>query len=268
MNNILFDSHVHTNHSTDSNAFMEEYCKTGIEQKLLGFSITDHCECNDDAGHNYEKIASESFTQSKEMSLKYKDKILITKGVELGQAMQGLELAESVLKSYDYDFVLASLHNIEGYQDFFYIDLVENNIYYLLDKYFEQILYMVEWGKFNILGHLNYPIRYANGISKLNVDMTRYKNIIDKILSTLINNEKGIEINTSGLRQPVGTTLPDVSIIKRFYELGGKYITIGSDAHSCEDLSKGLVDAIKMLKEVGFKSYCYYLEQRPFFIAI
>ena len=127
---------------------------------------------------------------------------------------------------------------------------------------------MCKWRKFDILAHLTYPLRYINGIAKLNVDISQYNEIISESFRLLIQNGKGIEINTSGLRQPYGLTFPTLEYVKLFKELGGEIISIGSDAHCADDLGKGIIDGIKLAETGGFKYISYFKNRKPEFIKI
>ena len=77
-----------------------------------------------------------------------------------------------------------------------------------------------------------------------------------------------MEINTSGLRQRYGRTFPEIKYVKLFRELGGEYITFGSDAHCVRDLGKGIDTAEEMAMLAGFKYAAYFEQRRPKTIKI
>ena len=95
-----------------------------------------------------------------------------------------------------------------------------------------------------------------------------YSNVIDDIFKALISREKALEINTSGLFKEIGKTLPDINLIRRFKELGGRYVTIGSDAHNCIDLGKGIEQGIETAKTCGFNHYTIFENRLPTMIEI
>ena len=121
---------------------------------------------------------------------------------------------------------------------------------------------------FDCLSHIDYPLRYIVGNSGLNIDLSRYNEKIDAILETVIKNDKGIEINTSGLRQVIGRTLPDINVIRRFRELGGKYVTIGSDAHRWGDIGSGIETGLDMMLECGYTHFSVYEKHTPKLLPI
>ena len=88
------------------------------------------------------------------------------------------------------------------------------------------------------------------------------------IYRTLISNKKALEINTSGLFKPIGRTLPDEFQLKRYRELGGKLITVGSDAHTSTAVGNGIEEGIRLAHKCGFKSYTIFETRRPIAIPI
>ena len=84
-------------------------------------------------------------------------------GIELGQPMQNIEAAEDILDACDFDFALASVHNVQGMPDFYELDYSQVDLTKTLHQYFDEILETIEWGKFDSLAHLTYPWRYIVG---------------------------------------------------------------------------------------------------------
>ena len=62
--------------------------------------------------------------------------------------------------------------------------------------------------------------------------------------------------------------MPDESVIRRYRELGGEILTIGSDAHCTDDLGRGIEEGIRIAKNCGFTSVAVYHKRRPQFIGI
>ena len=87
--------------------------------------------------------------------------------------------------------------------------------------------------------------------------------MLDEVLLTVIKNDKAIEVNTSGLRQVIGRTLPGEDVIRRFKALGGKYVTLGSDAHRWGDIGSGIEDGLRLLGACGFTHFTVYEKREP-----
>ena len=259
----ISDCHVHTRCSPDGSDPLMMMCDRAAGLGLHAITITDHCECNDYLTDGYIDSIKESYLESKKARAVYQNKVQVYSGVELGQPTQDLKVAEDILDAYDFDFVLASLHNIEGARDFYYLDYREWDVPVLLQNYFDQLLKIVEWGNFDSLAHLTYPLRYIMGEYGVEVECEAFLERIDTILRTLVLQDKALEINTSGLRQKYGKTLPDLSVVKRFRELGGRFVTLGSDAHRWADVGGGVEDGLDLLQEAGFRSFTIFVKREP-----
>ena len=96
----------------------------------------------------------------------------------------------------------------------------------------------------------------------------QYAQQLDAVLETLIKNDKALEVNTSGLRQLIGTTLPDENVIRRFRELGGRYVTLGSDAHRWGDVGAGIEDGLNLLLKCGFTHFTVYSKREPVMLPV
>lgn len=118
------------------------------------------------------------------------------------------------------------------------------------------------------MAHLTYPLRYMVGENHRNIDLNRHSDLIDEILRQAARSGKALEINTSGLRQPLGETLPTLPYVRRFREFGGEYVTVGSDAHYAEDLGKGVNEGMKVAQEAGFSHVTLFQGRTPLPIPI
>jgi histidinol-phosphatase (PHP family) len=111
-------------------------------------------------------------------------------------------------------------------------------------------------------------MRRIQGFYKIDFDYNRVRNSLDRLLTEIIRNNKALEVNTSGLRQDIGLTMPEEKIIRRYKELGGKYITLGSDAHKASDVGAGIEDAMKLVKNCGFDKITFYVSRQAMQIDI
>lgn len=184
-------------------------------------------------------------------------------GIELGQATRNFQKADRLLNRYRFDFVIGSLHCIRDMDDFAYIDFSGLNVELILQRYFEEMLELCQWGGFDTLAHMTYPLRYIIGKYQIPVDMKPYEEIIREILKTLADKNLALEINTAGLRREIGQTSPTLEYVKLFRKLGGELLTFGSDAHRAQDLGAGLDVAIDMAKEAGFSHFAFYKKREP-----
>ena len=134
--------------------------------------------------------------------------------------------------------------------------------------YFESELESIcIFDEYDVFGHLDYIARYG---TKGNEDYCfgDHAEVIDEILKQLIKRGKGIEINTAGFRKRGGEPNPCADILRRYFELGGEIITIGSDAHSTEYVACGLDRAGELLAGIGYTHYCVFKGRKPEFLPL
>lgn len=267
---IPVDSHSHSIQSPDGENTVREMAERAVQLGIEHYTVTDHLEINKfyDEEFPYEEPVKQSSLLMPALIEEFKSRLDLHYGIELGQPLHDMELTNRMLSSYDYDFIIGSCHMIKGWDDFYYLNYRETDPHFLLGLYFEELLEMAEWGKFDVLGHITYPLRYIEGDFGIKIDMDRYTPIIEKIFTVLIQNGMGIEINTSGLRQKIGAALPDEKYVKMYRDLGGEILTIGSDAHCTEDLGKGIDEGIKIAQNCGFDKIYYFDRRRPVAISI
>ena len=266
---ILCDCHMHTSRSFDGSNTAQEMVGRAAELGIPVIALTDHCEINEFYSTGYCSSVPMAWQAAHEQQkLRAGDLPEVLVGIEIGPPSTNYELAGRVLAAHEYDIVLASVHNLLHTPDFYYLSYTEENAAFLLEHYFNELLHMVQWGNFDSLAHLTYPLRYITGEFGIRVDLNRYAGRIDEILSLLAQKGKALEINTSGLRQKIGITLPHLELVKRFRQLGGQYITVGADAHCVEDLGKGIPEGIEIAKQAGFDAVIVYRRRRPCEIKI
>ena len=263
----IADMHTHSIFSFDGNDSCDELCSSAAEKGIEFLAITDHCDI-DGADMDEDKLCSSQLQAVTEARDKYAGKLSVLRGLEIGQGIYRRERTEKIFNNYDYDFILGSLHNLENMEDFCFLNYSEYDVYDLLTSYFDGLLELCEWGAFDSLAHLTYPLRYIVATEHIDVDMSKFSDVIDSILESLVKNKKALEINTSGLFMEMQDTLPNISYVKRFKEMGGEYITVGSDSHYANRVGQGIDSGIKIAYDCGFRSITVYKNHQPVLINI
>lgn len=264
--NIL-DMHTHSDNSFDGKQSCMLLCEKAVEKGAAGIAITDHCEI-DSKTEDFRALCTNQFVETFECKKYFEGRLLVLQGLEIGQAIYNLKLANHILNSFNYDFVLGSIHNLPDMEDFYFLDYTGYDVQALLTDYFEKELELARWNGFDSLAHLTYPLRYIVGKHKIPVDLSRYDDVIEEIFKTLIANGKALEINTSGLTMEIGETLPGEKYIRLFKALGGEYITIGSDAHSPDKLCSNIDAGMDLAKRCGFDSVTVFNRREPMLVPI
>lgn len=281
----LIDCHTHTQFSVDSEADINECVRRAAELGLAAYAITDHCECNawypEEHYSAKEKEVLDTFDYANDFEAsvsavtalkeKYAGKLNLICGTELGQILHDKEVAEKVNADKRLDFIIGSNHQIFGEKDFYYLDYEKmsmDDIYALLEQYFKEVAEMCRTGLFDVLGHITYCLRYMKQRSGIEADISRFDDIIAESFRTLAQNGKGIEINTSGIRQGFGATFPDLKYTKMFRELGGEILSVGSDSHTVADIGADVQAGAEIAKAAGFTHLTYFKERKPVFVKI
>lgn len=265
---ILADAHVHSHFSGDCQATMEAQIQKAISLGLNTITFTDHNDFDypyreSDKQDMFLLNADSYLYELLKMRNQYEDQIKIFYGVELGLAPEILRKNLIFTRAHEYDFVIASSHLCHG-KDPYYADFYEGRSEQeAYREYFESILENIKaFSNFDVYGHLDYVVRYGPN-KNADYSYAKYADIIDAILEHLIENEKGIEVNTGGFRCGLDSPNPTVDIIRRYKELGGEIITVGSDAHDPKDLVSHFDVICDMLKELGFKYYTVFENRLP-----
>ncbi len=271
----MFDFHTHTNNSLDSNRTIGELCECAMEQGLLGVAVTDHAETWYYNEHQPVKHIKQCIQDVKKAREKYNIKVF--QGIELGSPFFDKQKADELMSLCQYDVVLNSVHCVsfggisESFAAIKFTDVPDDIIYGLVDVYFEELEYTAKHGDFDIMCHITYPFRYINGRYKKNIDVMKYEKHIENIFEVLINRGKSLEINTSSMGERYGAyngPCPDEYFIKKYFNMGGRLITPGSDSHRNSDGFKpgnGFDVLVPMLKNIGFDKFAYFEKRKIFF---
>lgn len=265
------DCHNHSNFSYDAIDSLEDMCKKATELGMLYYGCSDHCECNEYTKdiNPYNTVVQKSYDETIRLKEIYP---FLLGGIELGQPLQDLTNAKHAIKDRSFDFIIGSLHNVKGEADFYYWDKqtpkTKEDIDYFLNSYFNEILEMLNWGQFDSLAHLTYPLRYIKYPDGTKVTFDPYMDYVEAIFKKLIQKGIALELNTSGLRQTIGETLPNNKLLDFYKRLGGELITIGSDAHNLNDLGKGINEGLTLLKNLNFKHFTIYKNRKPIMLNI
>ncbi len=263
----IFNSHSHTCFPHDGIGSIEELCRSAISKNLLGFAVTDHCDCEYANNKSMSDNLAYSFKVAKKYQSLYKDKLIISCGIEIGEAIFNPGFANKTIASQPWDVVLGSVHAVRtenldmpfsliDFSDFSY-DITNKYI----EQYFVDMSEMIDTQDFDILSHLTVVLRYIFYKYNKPVDISKFFHQINDILIRIINKNKCLEVNTSGLN--AGYLMPDIDILKLYKSLGGKNITVGSDSHTPEAIADGLENGINILKNLGFDSLTYFIDRKP-----
>ena len=124
-----------------------------------------------------------------------------------------------------------------------------------------------EYNDFDSLGHLDYLIRYIPPFcGEKDYLFKEYQEVIDEVFRLLINKNKALEINTAGLIKGLPCFHPKLEVLKRYLELGGELITIGSDGHSPDKIATEFAKTEELLRTLNVSGYYVYKNRKAEFV--
>ncbi|MGN0679636.1 MAG: histidinol-phosphatase HisJ family protein [Oscillospiraceae bacterium] len=262
---ITADFHTHSSFSGDSEEPMCEMTRAAVSRGLKTLCITEHCDLDYPEEGFVPDFSAYKAAYDKTRA-DFGDKLELLFGVELGVMDYLAPRLNEIAGAWDFDFIIGSSHLVDGadpyYPEYFDRFGTHNGIL----RYFESILANVKaFDNFDVYGHLDYAVRYS---AEKAYNPEDYRELLDEILRLLVQKGKGIELNTAGLRSGLPHCNPHPFILKRFRELGGEIVTIGSDAHKAADVARDFAAAEQTLKEAGFSRYTVFRKRKPAFVEI
>jgi histidinol-phosphatase (PHP family) len=265
---MLFDYHVHTAFSGDCSVPMEDIVLSAIKKGLKEVCFTDHLDIDSTDGTDEFTFSADDYrTVINQLKDKYNKEISIKMGVEVGLQPHVLKESSDFVKKGDFDFALGSMHCCEK-MDFYLGDFF--NAYdtaTAIQHYYEELDQMVSaYKEYSVLGHMDIYKRYNP--ESMKVSFNHYNHLVEKVLKRVIKEEKGIEINTSGLRGNIQEALPSWEIIELYKELGGRIITLGSDSHGVDMLCANFEEVLRGLTDRGFKHIHRFDKMKPVEVKI
>lgn len=265
---ITADYHLHSCFSSDSEAPLFDIIETAVKKGLDTICLTDHHDIDfpvNAEGMDFQLDTPAYLDILTKLCKKYADKIDIRIGVELGLMRHIAGEVQEYAAAYPFDFIIGSSHlvdKIDPYDAVYFENRTEKEAY---RAYFESILENTAVTKeYDVYGHLDYVVRYGPTKNQ-NFRYQDYEDIFEAILKQIISDGKGIEINTAGLYKGLGYPHPHMDILKRYRELGGEIITVGSDAHTTDKIAYGFDRAEQYLLEAGFRYYTIFKNRTPEF---
>ncbi len=274
----FFDNHTHSTFSPDSSMTLKEAVEVALKRNLAGVAITDHYDIDpalEEMDFSFDPLQQQEAIDkiSYEYGLGTSNRQLqLLKGIEVG-LMSGkwMNIIKEFTGKYSFDTVIASLHTIDGTDPYRRTYYKGRDAYQAYSYALEQMYNLcVEFKDFDILGHYDYVARYSPYSKEdRNITYKKYGDYIDALLKYLAENGKTFEINTKTYTNHAGY-IPelDLTILKRFKELGGEALSIGSDSHACDRLGDNFELYSQIIKDCGFKYLVYFKNRKPNYYTI
>jgi histidinol-phosphatase (PHP family) len=263
------DYHTHSRFSCDSESTVEALCLAALERGMSEIAITDHADFEPlDPCSGYFK--PEPYWEAiKDCREKFAGSLVIRAGVECGETHRYRRQIDRLLSAHKYDFVLGSLHWADDRpawdRSFFDgLDLQQG-----LQVYFEELERLAAQGDYDVLGHFDFVRRAAfQRYGSTELDLVPHEQLLRRILRTVAERRKGLEVNTAAVRLGAGDPGPPTEVLRWFREEGGEIVTLGSDAHSPKDVGADFEQALAMVRQAGFEYLSTFELRSPRRVAI
>lgn len=259
---MIADYHIHTHFSGDSESLIPDLAERALQLGFEEICLTDHLDY--DAG-GLDRVFDWNARNPEiaAFKTKYEGRLRIRNGVEFGVQTHTIPQYEHAYSATPYDFVILSCHEVDG-QEFWTGEFQAGRTQEEYNmRYYEEILAVTQQFKhYSILGHLDMIRRYD---SAGDFPFDKIKDVVAEILRTAIDDGKGIEINTSSFDYGLPDLTPARDILRLYKDLGGRILTIGSDAHTPQQLGRYFDVVQKEALAFGFTEYCTFKAMQPQF---
>lgn len=262
----VYDQHVHSSYSPDSDEKLEAIIRLAIERGKKAVVTTDHFDYDCKCFKRDILIDMPSYTREvAQLQQKY-DSIEILKGIEVGFRRDYLEQIHSYLQQHSFDLVLLSVHN-NGVLDYSEDAFHELSVKEIFSDYFGRVMEAVEqMDNYNVVAHLDYFVRYGKQQFRPQ-DYHDLRFLLSDILQMIIKKEKVLELNTAGLFRQ-GWIHPHPYILDMYLDLGGKLFSLGSDAHQISQYEKGFNEAIQLLQSYNIREVVQFRKRVPRLVSL
>lgn len=257
----LHDNHVHSYYSPDSNQPLIPYIEKAIELGCKYFLVTDHldfnfCNKGEDWHSDYDKQKAEL----DELTYIYGDKIELLQGIEIGYKKEYINAIKSIIEHHHFNVVNFSIHDYDGINFYYKEEFEKYGIDKTLNLYFDLYIEALNSGvDFDVICHIDYGFKTAHFADK-NLKLSDYNDKIETILKLVIEKNKVLEINTK-VQEGISDDTNVRFLLSKYYELGGREISISSDSHELERYLSNFDHYVEIAKSIGFDHLCYFVKR-------
>lgn len=248
---MIFDSHMHTKFSADSQMLAVDAINRARNLNL-GVVFTEHFDYGLELnGKPFAFDAAEYFGEYD--NLRGDD---VRLGAEVGLRKSAQAANEKFIATADFDLIIGSIHLVDDYDIYypeFYAGKDKATAY---GKYFAQMADEAAACDYDVLGHIDYICRAAP-YDNPEIDYATFKAAIDAVLKIVVERGKVLELNTRrfGSARAVSELVP---VYKKYRALGGQFVTIGSDAHRVDAIGNYFARALDFVRELDLTPVTFH----------
>ena len=258
----MFDYHMHSRVSFDGHHTGLAMAQAALTAGLKEICFTDHLDY--DPLGKMGVLAFDTAAYNAEYDNLELPGLKIRRGMEFGMTPDNRAQFREDLKRRPFDFVLGSIHFVDDLDVYFKEYWHDKTVFEAERRYLEATLDCVRiHDDFDVLAHLTYIGKTSSHHAPRPVPYEEHRELVDEILKTIAQKGKGLEMNSSGVDR-CGGFLPTADYFRRFKELGGEIVTVGSDAHTASRVGQYSKDACDILKDI-FGYVCTFEDRKPIF---
>ena len=258
----MFDYHMHSRVSFDGHDRGEDMALAAKAAGLKEICFTDHLDY--DPLGKMGDLTFDTEVYNGEYDHLQVPGLLIRRGMEFGMTPENVAQFRADLCRRPFDFVLGSAHFVDDLDVYFEDFWQGKTVFQAERRFLEGTLDCVRvHDDFDVLAHLTFIAKTHAHPAPRPVPYEAHREVIDEILRVLAGKGKGLELNTSGMDR-CGGFLPTADYFRRFRELGGEIVTVGSDAHNCARVGQYAAEACGLLGEI-FGHVCTFADRKPIF---
>ena len=269
---MMFDYHIHSNVSHDAYDSPVRNAMTAREKGLTEICFTEHQEIDYPYPEPMPGLHYGLYERELGKARERVPGIVIRRGAELSLMPGSLKKIAADVRGHEFDFIIASQHTIKEKDPYFGESFEGKTLRQAQREYLEEMLYDLEhFDDFDVVGHIGYLDKYLPDIETLD-DRTPFgyedfPELLDAVFRSVIGRGKGIEVNTSNYAV-YGWPTPAASVLRRYVELGGEVVTLGSDAHVAERVGWRFADAVEYMRACGVRYVCRFAARKPEFVPL
>ncbi len=262
----MLDYHNHTSLCGHASGEIHEYVEAAIKQGMLDIGFSDHAAMPEDLRHGISMAPEETEFYIKNIlnaGEVYRDKINVRLGFEVDFPLFDT-FDRNIFSDERIDFIMGSCHflgdwafdhpgYIKGFE--------ERDIDAIYLEYYSIIEQMAESGLFDIIGHFDLVKKFGHR------PRSSMEDPVKRIAAKLAQTGTAVEINTAGLRKPVGEIYPSAQIVEILFQANVP-VTLGSDSHSPDDVGAGYAEAYEMLKKAGYRKVSGFIKRKRYEVNI
>ena len=260
------DYHLHS-HYCDGQGELTEWIEVALARRLSGIGFSSHAPVAFPTDWTMPlRRLPRYVAEVRELQAHYRRRLEVCLGLELDFVPGLASFQQQHILGQPLDYVIGAVHfvggegsavpwSVDGPAQLFDRGLREEyggDILALVGEYYRRVRAMLHTGHASVVGHLDRILRNNVGERYFGQSAAWYRREVEDTLQVVAARQTILGFNTAGWYTPVGLPNPSPWVLPCCRELGIR-VTLGSDAHRPEHLGRGLLRAMQLLRQVGYK---------------